>query len=138
MFCGYSKFISIELFLNNRLCNIKLMYLRLVIFVIALVLFLRMVRMIWIEFLKATNQKVKEGSQTEGKVEASDLKKYGSVLGLTGKVTKEEIKKAYREKVRKYHPDTLQNMAPEFQDLAKKKTAELNEAYEFMKKKFGI
>jgi DnaJ-domain-containing protein 1 len=29
-------------------------------------------------------------------------------------------------------------MAPEFQDLAKKKTAELNEAYEFMKKKFGI
>ena len=114
------------------------MYLRIFVFVVALVLFLRMVRMIWIEFLKATNQKVKEGSQTEGKVEASDLKKYGSVLGLTGKVTKEEIKKAYREKVRKYHPDTLQNMAPEFQDLAKKKTAELNEAYEFMKKKFGI
>lgn len=138
MFCGYSKFISIELFLNSRLCNIKLMYLRIIIFVIALILFLRLFRMIWIEFIKATNQKVKEDSQTEWKVEASDLKKYGSVLGLTGKVTKEEIKKAYREKVRKYHPDTLQNMAPEFQDLAKKKTAELNEAYEFMKKKFGI
>ena len=50
------------------------------------------------------------------------------VLGLKPGATQEEIKTAYRELVKKYHPDRYQDNP--LNDLAEEKMREINEAYE--------
>ena len=55
-----------------------------------------------------------------------------SVLGVSQNASDEEIKKAYRELARKYHPDNYQNNP--LADLAEEKMKEINEAYEAINK----
>ena len=50
------------------------------------------------------------------------------VLGVSPQATDEEVKKAYRELSRKYHPDT--NVNNPLADLAAEKFEEVQEAYE--------
>jgi molecular chaperone DnaJ len=50
------------------------------------------------------------------------------VLGIRPTSTEEEVKKAYRDLVKKYHPDKYKDNPLE--DLAKEKMQEINEAYE--------
>lgn len=50
------------------------------------------------------------------------------VLGIPSTATDEEIKKAYRELARKYHPDNYADNP--LSDLAKEKMQEINEAYD--------
>lgn len=55
-----------------------------------------------------------------------------SVLGVSQNASDEEIKKAYRELARKYHPDNYQNNP--LADLAEEKMKEINEAYDVITK----
>ena len=55
-----------------------------------------------------------------------------SVLGVDQNASDEEIKKAYRELARKYHPDNYQNNP--LADLAEEKMKEINEAYDAITK----
>ena len=55
------------------------------------------------------------------------------VLGISENASEEEIKKAYKEMVKKYHPDTYQNNP--LADLAEEKLQEVNEAYDMLMKK---
>lgn len=50
------------------------------------------------------------------------------VLGVASSATDEEVKSAYRELARKYHPDNYQNNP--LADLAGEKMKEINEAYD--------
>lgn len=50
------------------------------------------------------------------------------VLGVSPQADDEEIKKAYRELAKKYHPDNYANT--EFADIANDKMQEINEAYD--------
>ncbi len=63
---------------------------------------------------------------------------YGTVLGLTGLVTKSQIKKKYLELITKHHPDKVSGLGKEIVELAERKTKELNEAFEWFKKKYNI
>ena len=54
------------------------------------------------------------------------------VLGLERTATDDEVKKAYRELARKYHPDNYVNTP--LADLAEEKMKEINEAYEMIQK----
>ncbi|MDP4089574.1 MAG: DnaJ domain-containing protein [Bacillota bacterium] len=54
------------------------------------------------------------------------------VLGVREGSSREEIKKAYRELAKKYHPD--QFGANPLKDLAEEKMIEINEAYEYLMK----
>ncbi len=54
------------------------------------------------------------------------------VLGVDPSATEEEIKKAYRDLVRKYHPDHYANTP--LADLAEEKMKEINEAYDTVQK----
>ena len=51
-----------------------------------------------------------------------------SVLGVSATATDEEVKKAYRDLARKYHPDNYQDNP--LADLAQEKMKEINEAYD--------
>ena len=55
-----------------------------------------------------------------------------SVLGVSPDASDEEIKRAYRELARKYHPDNYQNNP--LADLAEEKMKAINEAYDAITK----
>ena len=57
------------------------------------------------------------------------------VLEINKGATKEEIQKAYRRLVKKYHPDQYRNHP--LQKLAEEKLAEVNEAYDYLMKNGG-
>lgn len=57
------------------------------------------------------------------------------VLGVSEGASEEEIKKAYKELVKKYHPDRYQNNP--LSDLAEEKLQEINEAYDMLMKGRG-
>ncbi|MBQ9129429.1 MAG: J domain-containing protein, partial [Clostridia bacterium] len=54
------------------------------------------------------------------------------VLGISRDASDAEVKKAYREMARKYHPDNYVNSP--MSDLAEEKMKEINEAYEEIQK----
>ena len=55
-----------------------------------------------------------------------------SVLGVSPSASDEEIKKAYRELAKKYHPDAYRNHP--LSGLAEEKMKEINEAYDEVQK----
>ena len=46
----------------------------------------------------------------------------------------EEIHSAYRKGAQAYHPDKVSHLGPEFQELAKQRFVEIQEAYQFLSK----
>lgn len=63
-----------------------------------------------------------------------------SVLGVTKSTTDHEVKKAYRNLAREYHPDVLasKGMSDEFQTFAEDKMKSINGAYDEIKKARGM
>jgi formylglycine-generating enzyme len=58
------------------------------------------------------------------------MKTYYDILGLSDNATSDEIKKAYHDKSKLYHPD--KHMNDQLYELALEKQKELNEAYEVL------
>lgn len=58
------------------------------------------------------------------------------VLGVRQDASEEEIKAAYKELVKKYHPDKYQNNP--LSDLAEEKLQEVNEAYDMLMKNSNV
>ena len=56
--------------------------------------------------------------------------KYFATLGIPNHSSQEEIKKAYRDLTKKYHPDKVQHLGEEFKDQAEKRMQEINAAYD--------
>lgn len=61
-----------------------------------------------------------------------------NILGLSGDITREDIRNAYRKAMSEYHPDKVASLGPELRALAEKKSKEINAAYEFFKKRYGV
>lgn len=68
-------------------------------------------------------------------IKEDSIEKYFMVLGLTPNASLEEVKKAYRDLCKKYHPDRLQHLGSEFKAASEDKIKEINEAYAHLKKK---
>jgi curved DNA-binding protein CbpA len=51
------------------------------------------------------------------------------VLEISRGSTLDEAKAAYRKKIKLCHPDTVTGLAQDFQELADRKTKELNRAF---------
>ena len=52
-----------------------------------------------------------------------------TVLGVTHDATRDEIVRAYREQLKRYHPDRVADLGPELQEVAHRKTIDLQRAY---------
>ncbi|WP_457552452.1 DnaJ domain-containing protein [Desulfobacula sp.] len=56
------------------------------------------------------------------------------ILGINPNASKNEIKAAYKEGIKRYHPDKLSHLGEEFSNLANKKFIEIQTAYDFLMK----
>ncbi len=54
------------------------------------------------------------------------------ILGVSRNASQEEIKSAFRKQAQRYHPDRVSHLGEEFQQLAKEKFQEIQEAYEML------
>jgi hypothetical protein len=57
------------------------------------------------------------------------LKDHYATLGLTPTASPDEVKAAFRQLIARYHPDKVQHLGTEFQELAAERASELTEAY---------
>lgn len=58
-----------------------------------------------------------------------DGKSFYDLLGIDRAATLDEIKKAFRQEIARYHPDKVQHLGAEFQEMAARRAARLTEAY---------
>ncbi|MCX5815780.1 MAG: DnaJ domain-containing protein [Proteobacteria bacterium] len=78
------------------------------------------------------------GYQYQNWEHASTEEEYRQVLGVTAEDRLATIKKKYKELLAKYHPDKVQHLGIEFQEMAERKTKAIMEAYEFFRKKYNL
>ena len=57
-----------------------------------------------------------------------------SVLGVKKNFTESELKKAYREQMKNYHPDRVAHLGEELKQVANRRTKEIQRAYEELSK----
>jgi len=72
-----------------------------------------------------------QGFQQPGGRERT-LKDPYEVLGITRGAGSDEIKKAYRDKLKKFHPDVVESLklGPEYREMFEEKTREIHNAYQ--------
>jgi len=68
--------------------------------------------------------------------------KYGRRVSTNSWITADDdlatIRKKYKELLAKYHPDKVQHLGIEFQEMAERKTKAIMEAYEFFQRKHNL
>lgn len=60
------------------------------------------------------------------------------ILGIDANATDDEVKKAYREMAKKYHPDKVAYLGEDVRKSAEQKLQEVNDAYDKIKKQRGF
>jgi len=108
---------------------------RFVIFIIFILIAYFSFRYVIRSFRQETYQK-SEGNGSRNNGRANTEKEYRQILGVKAGDSQEIIRKKYIELLAKYHPDKVQHLGIEFQEIAEKKTKEIMEAYEFFRKKY--
>lgn len=57
------------------------------------------------------------------------MKTYYDLLAVDSAASAEDIKRAFRREIARYHPDKVQHLGAEFQEIAASRASELTEAY---------
>jgi hypothetical protein len=74
-------------------------------------------------------------NQDSPKKGPSSFKSAHQILGISATADWKEIQTAYKEKIKRYHPDKVSHLGEEFSDLANERFLEIQKAYEFLKTK---
>lgn len=90
------------------------------------------------EFDEALRNTQQNNQSTKPNFQDISLEMAYKILGVESTATFEEIKIAYKRRVKQYHPDLIENMGQELQDLAKQKIQEINFAFDLIKKSRGL
>jgi len=95
----------------------------------------------WERHTQGSNSTGEYGGQGKGRQkfasEAEKERHYRTVLELSGAITSSALRDGYRQLAQKYHPDKVQHLGEEFQQMAEYKLREINAAYEYLKRKYG-
>lgn len=67
-----------------------------------------------------------------------DERYFETILGLKPGKNSDDIKNRYRELVMQYHPDRVAHLGPKLREVAEHEMKEINEAYDFFKRKYGF
>ncbi len=102
-------------------------FIRLFILIIVLSILWRLIKI----FLKSNRSNY--GRKSSSTAQASTENPY-KILEVSENATNLEIKEAYRRKLKEYHPDKVNHMGAELGLLAEKKTAEIIDAFERIKR----
>ena len=78
------------------------------------------------------------GYQYQNREHVSTEEEYRKILGITAEDSPAIIRTKYKEHLAKYHPDKVQHLGIEFQEMAEKKTKAITEAYGFFRKKYNL
>ena len=70
------------------------------------------------------------GHKTENSKDIG-YRQWFTVLEVSQGASKEQIAKAYKEKISQYHPDKVAKMGREIRELAELKSKEINAAYDY-------
>ena len=60
------------------------------------------------------------------------MKTYYELLAVESTASADEVKRAFRREIARYHPDKVQHLGPEFQEIAASRAAALTEAYRIL------
>jgi len=77
-----------------------------------------------------TKNQSKENPKQEQSQKQSTDKSWYEILDVNPSSSIDEIKLAYKKKISMYHPDKVSSMGPEFNEIAQKKSKEINSAYD--------
>lgn len=85
----------------------------------------------------SSNKKKQKNNTTDQKNNFSNptTKDPYEILGIRPNASKNRIQTAYKEAIKKYHPDKLSHLGEEFSDLANRKFLEIQKAYDTLMKK---
>lgn len=78
----------------------------------------------------------KDTANTQDNSIVKDEKYYAVILGLPPRITKDNLKKAYHQKVKEYHPDHVANLGLKIRLTAEEEMEKINEAFDFFRKKY--
>jgi DnaJ like chaperone protein len=84
------------------------------------------------EGARGAHQENQQRAQTEPRFSRRDPY---DVLGVPRGASQDEIRRAYRKLVVKYHPDKVDHLGDEFKALAEKKFKQIQEAYQELARK---
>ncbi|MCD4722060.1 MAG: DnaJ domain-containing protein [Desulfobacula sp.] len=88
-------------------------------------------------FTSNTNTRPNTGQANQKKTSSSHIPKTPhEILGIGPNASKKEIQTAYKEAIKKYHPDKLSHLGEEFSDLANEKFLEIQNAYDTLMKAY--
>jgi DnaJ-domain-containing protein 1 len=79
-----------------------------------------------------TGQRIREPNTGHSTSSGGSRAEALRVLGLDANATPEEIKRAYREMTKKFHPDVHAGSSRDVQELAEEKMRQVNAAYEVL------
>jgi hypothetical protein len=99
---------------------------------IMLVCEIRRRRAVWERWQSQQKHRSRSGERTRANTAVTINKQsqpWWEVLGISEQSTAEDVKAAYYGKIKQFHPDTVTGLAKEFQELAERKTKEINHAY---------
>ena len=112
---------------------------RFVIIIIFIVVGYYMFRYVARMFMQEMHKKSdKVGHQYRNGEHTTMEDKYRQTLGVTADDDSATIRKKYKELLAKYHPDKVQHLGIEFQEMAETKTRAIMEAYEFFQKNHDL
>ncbi len=96
-----------------------------------------------IEELKKAEKEDFEKENKQSREESFDASKKmdiflaSKILDVSTNASFDEVKLAYKQKIKEYHPDKVAALGKELQDLAARKTASINVAFNYFKEKYS-
>src|SRR5262245_36922541 len=83
----------------------------------------------WSTIERETARERERAQQPEPEIEAQGQRDWWVVLEVSRDASDDEIRRGYAAKLKQYHPDRVNDLAPEIVRLAEVRTRELNAAF---------